>query len=105
MDIKQLQNQPRVTTVNSQKTSSQVPNDKAQTAATGNTQDSVVVSSQAQQLQGLQSKISSLPDVDMQKVAEIKAAISEGRYKVDPEKLAGNIAQFEANMNDLDLEA
>ncbi|WP_417762020.1 flagellar biosynthesis anti-sigma factor FlgM [Shewanella sp.] len=104
MDIKQLQNQARVTTVNSPKTN-QAQADKAQTSVAGNQQDSVVVSSQAQQLQGLQSKISSLPDVDQQKVAEIKAAIAEGRYKVDPEKLAGNIAQFEADMSDLDLEA
>ncbi|KFZ36924.1 flagellar biosynthesis anti-sigma factor FlgM [Shewanella mangrovi] len=105
MDIKQLQNQPRVTTVNSQKTSTSAGSESAQTAVAGNSKDSVVVSSQAQQLQGLQSKISSLPDVDVKKVAEIKAAIAEGRYKVDPEKLAGNIAQFEADMNDVNLEA
>ncbi|QSX32745.1 flagellar biosynthesis anti-sigma factor FlgM [Shewanella avicenniae] len=105
MDIKQLQNQPRVTTVNSPKTGSATTAESTQSAIVANSKDSVVVSSQAQQLQSLQGKISSLPDVDVKKVAEIKAAIAEGRYKVDPEKLAGNIAQFEADMNDINLEA
>ncbi|MBT1443074.1 flagellar biosynthesis anti-sigma factor FlgM [Shewanella sp. JM162201] len=64
--------------------------------------DSVMITSQAQQLQSVQSKLSSLPEVDQKKVAEIKQAIAEGRYKVDPEKLAANIARFEKEMQDLD---
>ena len=63
--------------------------------------DSVSITSQAQQLQGAQVKMASLPEVDQKKVAEIKQAISEGRYKVDPEKLAANIASFEAELSNL----
>ena len=63
--------------------------------------DSVSITSQAQQLQGAQTKMASLPEVDQKKVAEIKLAISEGRYKVDPEKLAANIASFEAELGSL----
>ncbi|WP_137226457.1 flagellar biosynthesis anti-sigma factor FlgM [Shewanella sp. MEBiC00475] len=63
--------------------------------------DSVSITSQAQQLQGAQTKMASLPEVDQKKVAEIKQAISEGRYKVDPEKLAANIASFEAELGSL----
>ncbi|QSX39708.1 flagellar biosynthesis anti-sigma factor FlgM [Shewanella cyperi] len=67
--------------------------------------DSVVITSQAQQLQGIQSRMAALPDVDQKKIAEIKQAIAEGRYKVDPEKLAANIARFEKDMQDLDSDA
>jgi len=66
--------------------------------------DSVVITAQAQQLQGAQAKMASLPEVDQKKVAEIKQAIAEGRYKIDPEKLAANIASFEAELSDLNKE-
>lgn len=48
--------------------------------------------------------MASLPEVDQKKVAEIKQAIAEGRYKIDPEKLAANIASFEAELSDLNKE-
>ncbi|CAM3383212.1 flagellar biosynthesis anti-sigma factor FlgM [Shewanella violacea] len=60
--------------------------------------DSVSLTSQAQQLQSTQAKMNDIPEINEQKVQEIKLAIAEGRYKIDPEKLATNIAQFE---NDL----
>ncbi|GIU53314.1 MULTISPECIES: flagellar biosynthesis anti-sigma factor FlgM [Shewanella] len=66
--------------------------------------DSVSITSQAQQLQGAQSKMASLPEIDQSKVDAIKTAISEGRYKVDPEKLAANIASFEADMSGLNFD-
>ena len=70
-------------------------------AAAGVKADSVSITSQAQELQSTQAKMANLPEVDQQKVAEIKLAISEGRYKVDPEKLAANIANFEAQLSGL----
>ncbi|WP_350976633.1 flagellar biosynthesis anti-sigma factor FlgM [Shewanella sp. AC34-MNA-CIBAN-0136] len=66
--------------------------------------DSVSITSQAQQLQSAQTKMASLPEVDQKKVAEIKQAISEGRYKVDAEKLAANIASFEAELGGLSFD-
>lgn len=63
--------------------------------------DSVSITSQAQQLQNTQAKLASIPEVDQKKVQEIKLAIAEGRYKIDPEKLATNIAQFENELKDL----
>ncbi|WP_394128820.1 flagellar biosynthesis anti-sigma factor FlgM [Shewanella maritima] len=65
--------------------------------------DSVSITSQAQGLQSAQAKMAELPEIDQVKVAEIKQAISEGRYKVDPEKLAANIANFEAELSGLNL--
>ena len=80
----------------------------AQTAPTGATPtptpqqgDSVSITSQAQQIQNVQTKMADMPDVDQNKINEIKAAIAEGRYKIDPEKLASNIANFENELKDL----
>jgi len=63
--------------------------------------DYVSITPQAQELQSVQSKMASLPEIDQKKVAEIKQAISEGRYKIDPEKLAANIASFESELSGL----
>ncbi|MCL1141714.1 flagellar biosynthesis anti-sigma factor FlgM [Shewanella gaetbuli] len=79
----------------------------AATSSTTNTtakSDSVSITSQAQELQSAQAKIANLPEVNQQKVDEIKQAIAEGRYKVDPEKLAANIASFEAELGELKLQ-
>ncbi|WP_299791405.1 flagellar biosynthesis anti-sigma factor FlgM [uncultured Shewanella sp.] len=78
----------------------------SQGAATASTStppksDSVSITSQAQQLQSTQAKLANIPEVDQGKVEEIKLAIAEGRYKIDPEKLATNIAQFENELKDL----
>ncbi|MBZ4680478.1 flagellar biosynthesis anti-sigma factor FlgM [Shewanella indica] len=100
MDIKQLQNQPRVNTGSLPKNTAQ-SNQTAQQGAVPQKTDSVVVSQQAQQLQGVQSKMASLPEIDQKKISEIKLAIAEGRYKVDPEKLAANISQFESELSAL----
>ncbi|MBE0363758.1 negative regulator of flagellin synthesis FlgM [Pseudoalteromonas ulvae UL12] len=60
--------------------------------------DSVVLTSQAQQLKNVQTKADEAPGFDAKKVNELKKAISEGSYQVNAEKLAKNIAQFEFNL-------
>ncbi|MAD90679.1 MAG: flagellar biosynthesis anti-sigma factor FlgM [Pseudoalteromonas sp.] len=57
--------------------------------------DSVSLTPQAQQLKSLQEKAQQQPAFDSKKVEELKKAISEGKYQVDAEKLAKNIAAFE----------
>lgn len=57
--------------------------------------DSVSLTPQAQQLKSLQEKAQQHPAFDSKKVEELKKAISEGKYQVDAEKLAKNIAAFE----------
>ncbi len=44
--------------------------------------------SRVQQLQGT---LSNVPEIDAAKVSEIKQAISEGRFKVNPEKVADGL--------------
>ncbi|MGL5359113.1 MAG: flagellar biosynthesis anti-sigma factor FlgM [Shewanella sp.] len=98
------QARPGVTKTSSDQTNSAQSAPVAARTSSSPKGDSVVITAQAQQLQGAQAKMTSLPEVDLTKVAAIKQAIAEGRYKIDPEKLAANIASFEAQLHDLDKE-
>ena len=69
--------------------------DTAPAAKSGS--DQVVLSQEAQTLGRLQTKINNSPDVDLEKVAEIRRAIAEGRFEVNPERIAENML----NQNDL----
>ncbi|WP_404338829.1 flagellar biosynthesis anti-sigma factor FlgM [Pseudoalteromonas mariniglutinosa] len=57
--------------------------------------DSVSLTPQAKQLKSLQDKAQQSSGFDSNKVEELKKAISEGKYQIDAEKLAKNIAAFE----------
>ena len=59
-------------------------------------EDTVKLSGTAQTLQSQQSKINNLPDVDMDKVEQIKNAIAAGEYKIDTQKLANNMASMDS---------
>lgn len=50
--------------------------------------DSVSLSAKGQAVSKLEAKISSLPDVDMDKVQKAKDAISSGQYAIDSAALA-----------------
>lgn len=54
-----------------------------QTSATGNSGTSVHLGSTTAQLRSMETSIASTPLVDIHKVAEIKQAISEGRFQVN----------------------
>jgi negative regulator of flagellin synthesis FlgM len=58
-------------------------------------QDSVSITPQAKQLSDVQKKASEAPVIDQKKIAQIKKAIASGEYRIDPDKLAANIAGFE----------
>lgn len=57
-------------------------------SATAPPSDQVVLSPEAQSLSRLQEAVDSAPDVDSDKVAQIKQAIAEGRFEVNAERLA-----------------
>lgn len=78
----------------------QVKQQSAQTSASDaqvkkSGQDSVSITPQAKQLNELQKKATDAPVVNQKKIDELKKAISAGDYKVNPEKLAASIADFE----------
>ncbi|WP_024595785.1 MULTISPECIES: flagellar biosynthesis anti-sigma factor FlgM [unclassified Pseudoalteromonas] len=70
----------------------------AQAPSPKSASDSVSLTPQAQQLKTLQDKAQQSPGFDSDKVAELKKAITEGKYQVDSEKLAKNLADFEFNV-------
>ncbi|MBY5992925.1 flagellar biosynthesis anti-sigma factor FlgM [Ferrimonas balearica] len=63
--------------------------------------DAVVLTEQAQQLSRAESGLADATGIDQAKVDAVKQAIAEGRYHVDPERLASNITKFENELSGL----
>lgn len=57
--------------------------------------ESVSLSSEARLLQQLESKLVDLPEVDADRIAELKAQIDSGAYQVDSRAVAGKLLSFE----------
>lgn len=63
----------------------------ASASAKADAKDQVVFSQEAQNLGRLQAKINGSPDVNLEKVSEIKRAIAEGRFEINAERIAENM--------------
>jgi len=61
--------------------------------------DEVRLSDQARSLQQLADTVAEQPAFDAQRVAAIRDAIAEGRYHVDPDRLAQNFMDLEHELN------
>ncbi len=59
------------------------------------TSDSVSLSNGAQALQAVQEKLQKLPEVNEKRVAQIKAALESGEYKVDELVIADKLLSFD----------
>ena len=53
--------------------------------------DTVRITGDAMQLQSLEKSIGGEPAFDSQRVEALRAAITEGRYQPDPERIAGKM--------------
>lgn len=60
------------------------------------TADTVSLSENAVQLGKIDNSVINAPVVDTQRVEQVKQAISDGTYKVDAEKVADKLMQFES---------
>ncbi|MCX7063555.1 MAG: flagellar biosynthesis anti-sigma factor FlgM, partial [Proteobacteria bacterium] len=67
------------------------------TASRGAT-DRVELSDSAKSLQSLAHEIADLPAVDAARVDSIRRAITEGRYHVDPARLAQKFLELEGDL-------
>jgi negative regulator of flagellin synthesis FlgM len=59
----------------------------------------VNITDQAKQLASLEQVLQSLPAVDEARVAEIRSAIQDGRYQVNPERIADKLLRFEQELS------
>ncbi|HDY99717.1 MAG TPA: flagellar biosynthesis anti-sigma factor FlgM [Pseudomonas sabulinigri] len=57
---------------------------------------SVSLSQQAQQLQAIEERLRDLPEVDSERVNQIKQAIADGSYQVDSNRIADKLLSFES---------
>jgi negative regulator of flagellin synthesis FlgM len=70
---------------------------KSSAPATGGSQSSsgprVELSPLGSQLSNIEASLANVPVVDSQRVEEIKQAITEGRFKVNPEQIADRLLE------------
>lgn len=57
--------------------------------------DSLRLTGEATHLQALQRELSTAPAVDTKRVAEVKAALESGSYRVDPQKIADRMLDMD----------
>lgn len=69
----------------------------ASTAAAGSSP--VSITDQARRLASLEQAVQSLPVVNEARVAEIRLAIEEGRYQVNPERIADKLLRTEQELS------
>jgi negative regulator of flagellin synthesis FlgM len=65
----------------------------ADNPAAGGGSGQVQLSTLASQLQAIESSMADTPVIDSARVAEIKQAIAEGRFKVNPDAVADHLLQ------------
>jgi negative regulator of flagellin synthesis FlgM len=67
---------------------------------TGAVIDSVELTGTAKKLQQAESGMVDINDIDTEKVAQIKAAIEKGSYRVNAEKVANNLLAMDKALRD-----
>lgn len=103
MDIKQLgtAGQPAVDSRRSEKLETATVDAKASNPTPTTRQPpELEVSAEAKAIGKALSAAASVPDVDQNKVARIKAAVDSGRYSVSAERLADKMLRFEESFKE-----
>ena len=59
--------------------------------------DTVSLTDMASRLHSLEKKLASQPDVDQAHVNRVRDAISRGEYRVDPDRVADKMMDFESD--------
>ncbi len=59
--------------------------------------DTVSLTDMASRLQSLEHKLASQPDVDQAHVNRVRDAITSGEYRVDPDRIADKMMDFESD--------
>ncbi len=61
--------------------------------------DAVTLTATAEKLKALEEKLAAVPEVDSERVAQIREAISSGQYKIDTESTAEKFLNFEKSLS------
>jgi negative regulator of flagellin synthesis FlgM len=86
--------QPRGT----EKTGSSSSQSKApDTANTSNTE--VKLSAQSKSIQQIEAEVAKMPEIDNATVERIKGALANNEYKIDYERVAGQMIKFDSILN------
>lgn len=59
-------------------------------------ESSVKLSEQAQQLKAIEERLRDLPEVDSERVAQLRQAIADGSYKTDSNRIADKLLALES---------
>ncbi len=87
---KQVQNLRRETASGS--------NSRAQTGGGANAgQDKVSLTDMASRMKSLEQKLAQLPEVDQSRVDRVRDSLSRGEYRVDADRVADKMMDFEAD--------
>lgn len=99
IDIRNLQNQRQVVGQRSGADAApgSAPDAPAAADAKGSS-DQVRLSPEARRLKSLQETAQAASEVDAAKVEQVRREIAEGRYHVDPQKLASNMMALEREL-------
>jgi len=68
-------------------------------SATSSSADKVSLTDTAARLKALEHQLSQQPEVDSKRVSSMQDAISNGDYKIDPERIADKMMDFEASFS------
>ncbi len=76
----------------------QSPAEQVQTQAQTARGENVKLSSQAKELKQLEQRLNSYPEMDDDRIEQIKAALADGSYKIDAEKLAQKMLEMDESI-------
>jgi len=60
--------------------------------------DTVTLTSEAAGLLKLEESLSAIPEIDSARVAQLKSAIADGSYRLDPEKIVDRLLNIERDI-------
>lgn len=75
-----------------------VANEQAKSQAQGARGDSVNLSNQARNLKQLEQKLGDYPEMDDDRIEQIRSALENGTYKIDAEKLAQKMLEMDESI-------
>jgi len=72
-------------------------NSTTQSGSSTTQSDTVSITDMAARLSSLEKKLASQPDVDQAHVNRVRDAISRGEYRIDPDRVADKMMDFESD--------